>query len=158
MQRPPRPPQENVFAGGMWQHILGVGLLIGGLCLAVQAWAAQAAPAQAQTMVFTTLTLAQLAHVLAIRSEVDSLWRLGLGSNRPLLGAVLLTCVLQGAIVYVPWLQGWFRTVALSAAEVALCVGAALVVAMAVEAEKAWRRRGCRRPSNGAQPGSPQGH
>lgn len=37
MQRPPRAPRESLFAHGMWQHILGVGLLIGGLCLAVQA-------------------------------------------------------------------------------------------------------------------------
>jgi Ca2+-transporting ATPase len=91
MRRPPRSPQEGLFAEGLWQHILFVGLLIGGLCLGVNAWAAQAAPAQAQTMVFTTLTFAQMAHVLAIRSEVDSLWRLGLWSNRPLLAAVLST-------------------------------------------------------------------
>ena len=30
MRRPPRPPQESLFAHGMWQHILWVGLLIGG--------------------------------------------------------------------------------------------------------------------------------
>ena len=39
MQRPPRPPAESVFAHGLWQHCLWVGLLIGGLCLGVQAWA-----------------------------------------------------------------------------------------------------------------------
>jgi hypothetical protein len=39
MQRPPRPPGESVFAHGLWQHALWVGLLIGGLCLGVQAWA-----------------------------------------------------------------------------------------------------------------------
>ncbi len=156
MQRPPRPPQESVFAGGMWQHILFVGLLIGGLCLGVQAWAAQASPAHAQTMVFTTLTFAQMAHVLAIRSEADPLWRLGLGSNRPMLVAVLSTCALQLAIVYVPWLQEVFKTAAMTAAELALCVAAALVVAVVVEAEKAWHRRAAGRradaPSAGAVP------
>ena len=35
-------------------------------------------------MVFTVLTLAQMAHVLAIRSENEPLWRLGFASNRPL--------------------------------------------------------------------------
>lgn len=39
MRRPPCPPTEILFAHGLWQHVLGVGLLIGGLCLAVQAWA-----------------------------------------------------------------------------------------------------------------------
>jgi Ca2+-transporting ATPase len=145
MQRPPRPPQESVFAHGLWQHALWVGLLIGALCLGVQAWALgseHGGPnAHGQTMVFTLLTLAQLAHLLAIRSERESLFTQGLRSNLPLLGAVLLTVALQMATIYVPWLQPVFRTQALSAAELALCFGLAGVVFVAVEVEKGWRRR-----------------
>ena len=37
-------------------------------------------------MTFTVLALSQLGHVLAIRSERDSLFRIGLLSNPPLLG------------------------------------------------------------------------
>src|SRR3990167_9020842 len=140
MQLPPRAPRESLFAHGMWQHILGVGLLIGGLCLAVQAWALHTGHAHWQTMVFTVLTLAQMAHVIAIRSESEPIWRLGLLSNRPLLGAVLLTFALQMATIYVPWLNPIFRTEPLSIGELALCIGAALVVLVVVEIEKAWRR------------------
>jgi Ca2+-transporting ATPase len=140
MQRPPRAPAESLFAHGMWQHILGVGLLIGGLCLAVQAWALDRG-SHGQTMVFTVLTLAQMAHVLAIRSERDPLWRIGLGSNRPLLLAVLLTFALQMATIYVPLLNPIFKTEPLSLAELAICLGAAALVAVVVELEKAWRRR-----------------
>ncbi len=143
MRRPPRPPQENLFAQGMWQHILWVGLLIGGLCLSVQAWASATGHAHWQTMVFTVLTLSQMAHVLAIRSETESLWRLGLGSNRPLLGAVLLTFALQMATIYVPALNPVFKTEALSLVELLICLGASAVVFLAVEMEKAWLRR-CR--------------
>jgi Ca2+-transporting ATPase len=125
----------------MWQHILGVGLLIGGLCLGVQAWALNTGHAYWQTMVFTVLTLGQMAHVLAIRSETEPLWRLGLGSNRPLLGAVLLTFALQMATIYVPALNPIFKTEPLSATELAICLGAAAMVWLAVEIEKAWRRR-----------------
>jgi Ca2+-transporting ATPase len=139
MQRPPRPPGENLFAGGLWQHVLFVGLLIGGLCLSVQAWALAHAPLHAQTMVFTTLTLTQMAHVLGIRSETDSLWRIGPASNLPLLGAVAATVALQLAVVYAPFAQPWFRTAPLSANELAMCLAAALVVLLAVEGEKAWR-------------------
>ena len=39
MARPPRPPGENIFAHGMWQHILWVGLFVGGVSIAAQAWA-----------------------------------------------------------------------------------------------------------------------
>ncbi len=140
MQRPPRPPTESLFADGMWQHILGFGLLIAGLCLGVQYWAIADGNAHWQTMVFTVLTLAQMAHVLAVRSERLPLWRIGLRSNLPLLGAVLLTVFLQLAIIYVPWLQGVFKTQALSLVELGVCFAAAGVVGVAVELEKAWRR------------------
>ncbi|WP_137891436.1 cation-translocating P-type ATPase [Ramlibacter sp. 2FC] len=144
MQRPPRPPGESLFAHGLWQHVLGVGLLFGGLCLAVQAWALAGGHAHWQTMVFTVLTLGQMAHVLAIRSETEPLWRLGLGSNRPLLAAVLLTFALQMATIYVPLLNPIFKTQPLSAAELAICLGAAALVWLAVELEKAWRRQRAR--------------
>ncbi len=140
MRRAPRPPGESLFAHGMWQHILFMGLLIAGLCLAVQAWALHTGHAHWQTMVFTVLTLAQMAHVLAIRSESEPLWRLGLASNRPLLYAVLLTFVLQMATIYVPFLNPIFKTEPLTLAELALCLAAAAVVYGAVEIEKAWRR------------------
>lgn len=140
MQRPPRPPTESLFANGMWQHILGMGLLLAGLCLGVQAWAISTGHAHWQTMVFTVLTLGQMAHVMGMRSEYDALWRVGISSNRPLLGAVLLTFALQMATIYVPALNPIFKTQALSLPELAVCLGAAAVVWVATEAEKFWRR------------------
>ena len=140
MQRPPRAPDESLFAKGMWQHILGIGLLIGGLCLGVQAWALSTGNAHWQTMVFTVLTLSQMAHVMVIRSDRESLWQLGLGSNRPLLGAVLLTFALQMATIYIPVLNPVFKTQPLSLIELGICLGASILVGVAVELEKAWRR------------------
>ena len=140
MQRAPRPPGESLFADGLGQHVLFIGLLIGGLCLGVQAWALATGHAHWQTMVFTVLTFAQMAHVMAIRSEREPLWRQGLASNLPLLGAVLLTFALQLATIYVPWLQPIFKTEALDADELAICFGAAGLVYLTAEAEKRWRR------------------
>ena len=143
MQRPPRAPGESVFAGGLWQHTLWVGLLIAALCLGIQAWALKT-DMHWQTMVFTVLTLSQMGHVLAIRSETDSLFTQGLRSNLPLAGAVLSTFALQLAVIYVPALQSVFRTEALTAGELALCLACAVVVFLAVEAEKWIRRRSAR--------------
>ena len=142
MQRPPRPPQESIFAHGVWQHVIWCGLLIGGLSLSAQAWAYGAGMAHWQTMVFTVLTLAQLVHVLAIRSERESILTLGLLSNRPLLGAVLLTVMLQLAVIYLPVLNPIFNTAPLSLAELAICFALASLVLLAVEVEKALVRRG----------------
>jgi P-type Ca2+ transporter type 2C len=141
MQRPPRPPAESLFARGLGAHVLGIGLLLAGLCLGVQAWALAAGNPRWQTMVFTVLTLGQMALALAIRSEHTALWRLGLASNRPLALAVLLTVALQLAIVYLPWLHPVFRTQALTAGELVLCFAVASLAGVAAEIDKAWRRR-----------------
>ncbi|MDO8704611.1 MAG: cation-translocating P-type ATPase [Sulfuricaulis sp.] len=142
MQRPPRPPQESLFAHGIWQHILWVGGLITALCLSTQAWAMRVGDAHWQTMVFTVLTLSQMTHVLAIRSETESLFTRGFTTNLPLLGAVLLTFVLQLATVYVPALNPIFHTQPLTAVELGICIMLATTVFVAVEIEKWLVRRG----------------
>jgi Ca2+-transporting ATPase len=141
MRRPPRSPHEGVFAHGLGVHAVWVGLLMAGLTLGTQAWLVHAGSTRWQTMAFTVLCLAQLAHVLAIRSERESLFKLGLFSNAPLLGAVCLTLALQLATVYVPGLDDVFMTEPLSVAELALAVAAAAVIFVAVEIEKWVRRR-----------------
>ena len=90
MRRPPRPARESVFANGMWQHIVWVGLLIGAICIAIQAWAIARGSEHWQTMVFTALAFCQMYHVLAIRSERESTLAIGLFGNLPLIGAVAL--------------------------------------------------------------------
>ena len=142
MQRPPRPPKESIFAHGMWQHILWVGLLMGGVTLLTQAWAIHVASAHWQSMVFTVLTLSQLGHVLAIRSERESLFSQGVLSNRLLIGALGLTFTLQMAVLYVPWLNPIFKTEPLSMGELAVCLALSSVVFFGVEIEKWLVRRG----------------
>jgi Ca2+-transporting ATPase len=93
-------------------------------------------------MVFTVLTLSQLGHVLAIRSERESLFSLGVLSNRLLVAALLLTFVLQMVVLYVPWLNPIFKTEPLSLAELAACLALSSVVFIGVEIEKALVRRG----------------
>ncbi len=142
MQRPPRPPRESIFAHGMWQHMIWVGLLMGAVSLLTQAWAIHTGHGHWQTMVFMVLTLSQLGHVLAIRSECESLFTQGVLSNRPLVGAVLLTFGLQLATIYLPWLNPIFKTEPLDASELAFCLAMSSVVFVAVEVEKTLIRRG----------------
>ncbi len=143
MQRPPRPPEETVFSKGVWQHILWVGFLIGGLSIMSQAWAYRSGSEHWQTMVFSVLTFSQLVHALVIRSDRVSLWSLGLMSNPYLLGVVVLSVGLQLSVIYLPGLQTIFHTTALPPTELAVCFTLPLVVLLAVEIEK-WlvRHRG----------------
>lgn len=142
MQRPPRPSSESIFAHGMWQHMLWVGLSIGAVSLFAQAWAIHVGSAHWQTMVFTVLTLSQMAHVLAIRSERVSFFSQGLFSNPYLLGAVALTFLLQMATIYVPALNEIFHTQPLTVSELGICLALSSVVFFSVEVEKLLVRRG----------------
>jgi Ca2+-transporting ATPase len=94
-----------------------------------------------QTMVFTTLVLAQMGNALAIRSGRESLLTIGVFSNRLMVFAVLTTFVLQMALIYVPFMQTIFRTVPLSAAELAICLASSSVVFFSVEIYKWFYRR-----------------
>ena len=143
MQRPPRPPRESILAHGLWQHAVWVGLLMAALALGTQAWTIRTGNGHWQTMTFTVLTLSQLTHVLAIRSERTSLFRLGVMSNPLLLLAVVVSLGLQLAIIYVPALNALFKTAPITPGELVLCLVISSVVFFAVELEKYLvRRRG----------------
>lgn len=149
MQRKPFRPGESIFSRGLGWQILWVGVLMGVVSLAMGFWnwttGDPGADSETQlrtmrTMVFTTLTLAQMGNALALRSNRDSLFTIGLLSNKAMLGAVLLTFVLQIALVYVPFLQVFFETVPLTINELLLTLAASSTVFIAVELDK-WRRR-----------------
>jgi Ca2+-transporting ATPase len=139
MRRAPRPRNESVFAHGIWQHIVWAGLLIGGVSLVACGWAI-AHGEHPQTMTFTVLTVAQLAHVMAIRSETRSLVSIGLASNLFMLATVAASVVLHLAIIYVPALQTVFGTQALSGPALLVATSLSLVVLAGVEVEK-WATR-----------------
>lgn len=146
MQRPPRHPTEGIFAQGLGVHILWVGLLMGAVSLLTQSWFIDTGQAHWQTMVFTVLCLSQMGHVLAIRSERQSLFSQGILSNKPLAGALLLTFVLQMATIYVPQLNSIFKTTPLSFGQLAATLALSAVVFLAVEVEKLVKRRRTPRP------------
>jgi P-type Ca2+ transporter type 2C len=136
MQRPPYRPEESIFARGLGRHVVWVGLLMGFFSLGVGYWYWRAGDSNWQTLLFTTLTLSQMAHVMAIRSERRPLFQIGLMSNKVLLGAVSLTVLLQLALLYLPFLQGAFKTRALPLRELALALAISAVIFVAVELEK----------------------
>ncbi len=144
MKRPPFRPKESIFSRGMGQRILWIGTLMGlvSLLMGFLYWDPNNPMPHGtwQTMVFTTLTLAQMGNALAIRSNIDSLFSIGIFSNRLMVASVLLTFSLQMLLVYVPFLQDIFNTVALTPVQLLISLAASSVVFVAVEIEK-WIRR-----------------
>ena len=138
MCRPPRHPKESIFAKGLGPHIIWVGLLMGAVSILTQALFIDSSQTHWQTMVFTVLCLSQMGHVLAIRSEQESFFKLR--TNKPLLWAVLLTFALQMATIYIPFLNPIFKTEPLTAWELFITILLSTVVFVAVEIEKTFKR------------------
>ncbi len=139
MCRAPYPPQEHIFGRGMVRDIAWIGLLMGVVSLSAGYWSwtsGSSSDAHWRTIVFTVLTLTQMGNALAIRSRHDSLFRIGVFSNRTLIGSVVLTFGLQMAVIYWAPLRGIFRTTALSSGELVLCIVLSTIVFWAVELRK----------------------
>jgi Ca2+-transporting ATPase len=155
MKRPPRNPKLNIFAGGMAWHILWVGLLMGLVTIAMQAWAISTKNMHWQTMAFTTLCFSQMGHVIAIRSDTQSIFRIGLFSNKPLLWSLLLTFSLQMMIVYTPFFNDIFKTEPLTLYEIGIIMLVSTIIFWAVEIEKWIKRIRNEKYNSGKKKGQP---
>jgi Ca2+-transporting ATPase len=136
MKRPPRVAKESLFSDGVGYHIVWVGLLMAGVTLFTQAWALNRGMEHWQTMVFTVLGISQLGHVLAVRSDRTFLYKQGIFTNLPLIGSVILTFLLQMALIYIPALNTIFKTAPLTLLELGFCLLMSIIVFHAVELEK----------------------
>ncbi|MEN8114783.1 MAG: cation-translocating P-type ATPase, partial [Actinomycetota bacterium] len=140
MDRPPRVAGETIFGGGVVQYIGSFGTLLAAMSLLVGWWAWNTDDPGAQTMLFTTLIFGQLVLALEVRTERRSLFSVGLLSNRAMLIAVAIGIAAHFVLVYVPFFQGIFDTVALGPRDLLFSLGAAGVILVAAEAWK-WRAR-----------------
>jgi Ca2+-transporting ATPase len=95
-------------------------------------------------MAFTTLVLAQLFNVFNARSDETSAFH-SLLTNTWVWLAILLSLLLQVAVVYLPLLESAFRTVPLRITDWLLCLGVASMVLWGRELMKLAMRRLSRR-------------
>ncbi len=141
MKRPPRSQAEGIFGREMVHFILVIGVLMSATAIAA-AWELWHLGDRAwQTTVFTVLVLTQLVVALESRSEEESIFRMSFLGNRPMAGAILLTIVLQLAVIYTPVGNGIFDTVPMSAFDLAVTAGASLLVLLFIEVWKFFLRR-----------------
>ncbi len=103
MQRRPRPPREPFFTRERGMRIVRHGLLISSVMVGGFAYAyGEAGVAYAQALVFYITTFSQLFFSFACRSQRYTLPQLGLFSNPYLLGAIVVSGVLQLSLLWVP--------------------------------------------------------
>lgn len=148
MKESPRPREEGVITRGMWAGNLftGVIMAVGALFILDSSLPGgliegSGSLAYAQTMAFTTVVMYSLFVVFNARSDKHSAF-VGLFSNKWLWGAVLLSFLLQVAVVYIPFLQQAFSTVSLSLNDWLLCIAVASSVLWLRELSKIILRAG----------------
>jgi Ca2+-transporting ATPase len=156
MTQAPRPRGEGVITRGMWSGILYVGaimaagtLLVLDACLPGGLIEGSGNMRFAQTMAFTTLVFFSFFTVFNARSDEQSAF-VGLFSNPWLWGAVLLSLLLQAAVIYIPFLQQAFSTTSLSATDWLICTAVGSSVLWLRELSKVIARARNRRVTIGA--------
>jgi magnesium-transporting ATPase (P-type) len=165
MHRPPRPRSEGVIQGPM---LLRAWLFLGGIvaCLSLAGyfWVLTGAGwhsgdpvgvghplhhayLQATTMTFLGMIMGQIGTAFAVRTRRESLFSVGVFSNRYLLGAIAAELALAAIFVYAPPLQSLLGTAALPAHDLLFLLPYPFIVWGADELRRWLLRRHSRRGS-----------
>ncbi|WP_079079080.1 cation-translocating P-type ATPase [Streptomyces sp. DSM 15324] len=154
MERPPRSRRERLFSAAVLGRILFLGGIQAACVTAVFFWHVVASGIpfddftkdtpvyrEAITMVQAGIVLSQFFNALAVRTERQSILKVGLLSNPALLAAGGFGVALMAAISYLPPLQAVFNTAPLDAADWAVLAALGTLPLLADEIRKAWLRR-----------------
>jgi len=118
MSLPPRLKNEPVVTRAMGGLIIAQGAFIAA-CSLLAFWfvlyVENEGIERARTACFIVLACSQLFHSFNCRSQRESIFTLGFFTNSKLVGAVLISFLLQISVVYVPALQVVFKTQSLTA-------------------------------------------
>lgn len=144
MDQPPRKPKESLFSEGVGVSILWQGIMIGLLSLAsfwlALRWGRDIK--EAHTMAFITMAMSQLVHSFNVRSMHQSLFTLGVTTNRSLIYAFLISAGALFVVIFIPFLRGVFETVMLRPSDWAVALGLSVVPLFVVEISKLLGRSG----------------
>ncbi len=137
MRRPPRNPKAHPISSKMFLLIVLFGVLMAiGTIVMFIAYQDQGTD-KARTVAFTTLVAFQMFAVISSRSAYSSLKHLNPLTNPVLMGAVMVSTLLQVFIVHWPPLQHVFNTVSLAGTDWLLIVAVASGGFIMMEASKA---------------------
>ncbi|MCX8026764.1 MAG: cation-translocating P-type ATPase [Thermodesulfovibrionales bacterium] len=137
MNRPPRDPKTGILTGGMVVKILWTGFLLASIGIVMQAISVDYLPKEKwQTMLFTFMCFAELGAALSLISEKQSFFSLRFRDMKYMLAAILLTIVLQMAVIYMPVMNPIFKTVPLSFSELVITCLLSTSLFFAIEIEK----------------------
>lgn len=140
MKQKPRSAKESFFAGGAGFRAIIGGVLIGALTLAAfyfgldefgYSLGSKNIPddvlTYARTMAFVVLAGSQLFYSLSMRSPIKSIFKVGLFTNKYLIGAIIIGFILQLGVISIPVLAQAFSVQMLSVRDWAIVMGFSLI-------------------------------
>lgn len=142
MDRPPRDPQESIFAGlkGNIAYFTVIETA-GVLGMYLWAWARGLGIDEARTITLLTLISFELFRSLECRSLKYSLFKIGPFTNKWLVYAIISQFVLTFTIISIPFFNPLLHTVPLSLPEYAVALGLGFTVIPATELYRWLQRR-----------------
>lgn len=144
MRRPPRAPNEQFFTTQRFLLLFGQGSFLALMTLGAFVYCLYGMDLnleRARTLTFTVLVLAQLFHAFNNRSDRRSIFEIGLMTNKPLLGAVAVSIILQATIVLLPPMHDIFNVVPFDPDHWLLAVAIGILPLVAMELWKASRKK-----------------
>ncbi len=148
MERAPRDAKAGIFANGMGFDIFYQGVLVTILTLVsyfighfmqTGTWEITNS-ADGTTMAFLTLSMAEIFHSLNMRSQRQSIFKLG-SHNWLLIGAALGSLILTTVVCEVPALANAFEFTSVSLVEYGVAIGLGFLMIPIVECVKFFQRR-----------------
>ncbi|HCW32692.1 MAG: cation-transporting ATPase A, Ca2+-transporting ATPase [Candidatus Peregrinibacteria bacterium GW2011_GWE2_39_6] len=145
MDKPPRSPKDHIMKRNFILHFSYLGLIIGTLVILVYfkflyaygwTWGEYLTEGsyihlKASTSAFALLVLIQMANALNSRSQSQSIFKLGIWSNRTLLAAIMISIISVFLFVEIPFFQKFLHTTSLNLQEwgiiVIMCSGILIV-------------------------------
>ncbi|MBN2264887.1 MAG: cation-translocating P-type ATPase, partial [Candidatus Aminicenantes bacterium] len=144
MDRPPRKTDEPGITGARGWLIGFQGALVAACSLGAFLFVLlyeKEGIVMARTAALATLACSQLCHSFNCRSMRDSIFKLRFSTNPHLVGAVILSFLLQMAVIYAPFLQPIFKTAALTLVDLGAIMVFSTLPLWIMEAVKALNRR-----------------
>ncbi len=139
MRRSPVNSKQSIMNRTFSIRVFLQGTMIGLLSLTAFCVGMQTSIETAQTMTFAVLAFSQMAHVFNVRSTYRSAFA-NMFSNKHLLGAILLVCVLMLTVLEIPSLHDVFHLTTLTSTQWWWVVGLSLAPLPIMELLKGIKR------------------
>jgi Ca2+-transporting ATPase len=151
MRRAPRNPSAPVLSGFVIFRTFLAAILMTAGCIGLFMWEyntalkngveASVALAKAQTMGVTTVIMFQIFYMLNCRSLKDSIFKIGLLSNKAVFIGVAALIALQAIFIYTPVMHKVFGSAPLGGKDILIAIAAGAIILPVISVEKLLRSR-----------------